>query len=260
MNCRDFQRGWDALLDAEATAGSSIEVAEARLVAHADGCPACRSILARYHALRQAIRVWRHPPAPPPDLVHRILSVPAEITPSSGRSAADRVRTLWATPRGRIRLLAACFLIMLLPTPWLVRSDRRPREGRPGDVAPTGVRDLHSVAAPGPALDRALAEATSATMALARSASGPAARVGRELLVATEPTNDPSLVPTSLDPLGAGTAEASAVIQRVGDHLSAGVRPLSSTARHAFGFLLGTPPPRAGTPPGRSNFHGARSG
>ena len=33
-----------------------------------------------------------------------------------------------------------------------------------------------------------------------------------------------------------------AVLQEVGDRLASGVGPLSRTARHAFGFLLGPPP------------------
>ena len=45
----------------------------------------------------------------------------------------------------------------------------------------------------------------------------------------------------SLEPLTPDASAASAVLQQVGDRLSTGVQPLSSTARHAFGFLLGPP-------------------
>ncbi len=64
----------------------------------------------------------------------------------------------------------------------------------------------------------------------------------------------------TLDPLGPDAAGASDVLQQVGDRLAAGVRPLSSTARHAFGFLLGPPPARAGANPGGSTSSGARRG
>ena len=51
----------------------------------------------------------------------------------------------------------------------------------------------------------------------------------------------PSLAPFTPDP-----SAASSAFQQVGDHLAAGVRPLSDTARHAFGFLIGPAPDRAG--------------
>jgi hypothetical protein len=43
----------------------------------------------------------------------------------------------------------------------------------------------------------------------------------------------------SLNPLRPDPAAASALLQQVGDDLASGVRPLSSSARRAFGFLLG---------------------
>jgi hypothetical protein len=95
----------------------------------------------------------------------------------------------------------------------------------------------------------ALSEATAATWDLARSASEPAARISRQVLdAATGPDRSPAQpasvvvavsVP-SLDSLAPDTAAAGAMLQQVGDHLTNGVRPLSNTARHAFGFLLGT--------------------
>ena len=99
-----------------------------------------------------------------------------------------------------------------------------------------------------------MAEATAATWDLARSASEPAARISRQVLdAATQADHDPSL-PTltpawepnaagalvpSLAALAPDTAAAETALQQVGDHLATGVRPLSDTARHAFGFLLG---------------------
>jgi hypothetical protein len=122
-----------------------------------------------------------------------------------------------------------------------------------------------------PTLNRALAEATTATFDLARSASEPAARISRDMLKATAQPGEvgsdlqsearstggdrselavvglavpvPSLAPFAPDPSAASTA-----LQQVGDHVAAGVRPLSDTARHAFGFLIGTAPDRAGPP------------
>jgi hypothetical protein len=104
------------------------------------------------------------------------------------------------------------------------------------------------------ALNDALAEATAATWDLARSASEPAARISRQVLDAatlpeqntssallgagTEPVVSMVSVP-SLDVLAPDAAAAGALLQQVGGRLATGVRPLSNTARHAFGFLLG---------------------
>ncbi len=52
----------------------------------------------------------------------------------------------------------------------------------------------------------------------------------------------------SLDSLVPDTAAAGAMLQQVGDRLTHGVRPLSDTARHAFGFLLGTTSPKPEAP------------
>jgi hypothetical protein len=169
---------------------------------------------------------------------------------------------------------------------WAFRPDRQVHPVLVGDVVDP---DLHSHTIPPKApetslaLNRALAEATSATWDLARSASEPAARISRDMLEArppagespVQPPADPSATVSvesredvaglslplpSLDPLGSDAAAASAIVQGVGDRLSAGVGPISDTARHAFGFLLGPPRPRSGSGDGQSNPTGARSG
>jgi hypothetical protein len=307
MTCKDFQQKWNELLDAEAgVAGTpraamvapygarSIEAAEALLLAHAAGCPVCRPIAVRYQTLRRAIRAWRQPPAPPADLVHRVLSVPDKLAAVTGSGVASPGRRFWQVSRDRVRRLsrtriAAALLLFVMLAFVLYSVERGDNSDRKNPATPAVVGDPHSISGPPraagdpPALDRALAEATSATWDLARSASEPAARIGREVLDATTQNGDPAVVPTvrssaltsadpdeglaalslavpSLDPLRSDAAEASAVLQQVGDHLSAGVQPLSSTARHAFGFLFGSPPAGAGSSPDGSTSSGARSG
>jgi hypothetical protein len=114
----------------------------------------------------------------------------------------------------------------------------------------------------GPKLNEALASATEASWDLARSASEPAARLSRQLLdAATEAAPEQphqSSGAVSVPSLGAfapDSAAAVATIQQVGDRLANGVRPLSSTARHAFGFLLGPAPAK---PENRANPPAAR--
>jgi len=88
-------------------------------------------------------------------------------------------------------------------------------------------------------LGAALVDATSATLFLAREASAPAARVGREVLAEADFSGSTPAVglPEGVVP--------TAVFRGVGERVNAGVRPLSGTARSAFGFLLGTPDPQS---------------
>ncbi len=301
MTCRDFQRKWDELLDEDARLGvvpdgaenaptdadgRRAEESEAVLLAHAAGCPDCRPIAARYQVLRHAIRAWRRPPVPPADLVHRILATPVDPTHGTWEVAARRARRSWREHRSDIALvsgLAASVLVAALLGLTLHRVSREPMN-RVGATTQTAQTELHAVKGSEKASDqsiafnRALAEATSATWDLARSASEPAARISRDVLDATTQGDprpkeasggDSSTVPPgvmeglaslsvsvpSLEPLAPDASSASAVLQQVGDRLSTGVQPLSSTARHAFGFLLGPPPDRTES---RTNGRAAR--
>jgi hypothetical protein len=310
MTCHDFERQWNELLDAESgvadghqpagsepievTRSPAVDDAEARLLAHAADCPACRPIAARYQVLRQAIRAWRQAPVPPADLVQRVLSAPADTAARHWRViAVARARRWWRDPRTPLRLLAsglaALVLLGLMLTNGLDWRGRRQRQVRTDIVREASDHDLHSHAIPADApepslaLDRALSEATAATWDLARSASEPAARIGRDVLDARPPIEegpgrrpvDPSVRSSgdsseglagltlplpSLERLGSDATAPSAVLQEVGDRLSAGVEPISDTARHAFGFLLGPPRPGTGSRDRQSRSTGARSG
>src|SRR5579875_2139847 len=135
MNCLDFQRKWNELLDREARVVDSRRLVdstapgpdrdpaddedETLLFAHAADCPACRPIALGYQTLRHAIRAWRQPPVPPPDLIRRVLSAPADTSPPIWDIAAARARRLWQDRRSRIRLIvlagvAASAMIALL--------------------------------------------------------------------------------------------------------------------------------------------------
>jgi hypothetical protein len=269
MICRDYQQQWNELLDTEAR-GAAVAEDEVRLMSHAAECPACRPIAARYQGLRHALRAWRQPPVPSADLMQRVRSTPADPPrPRIWQSAPGRARRLWRDKRPEIVLAASFFLaVCLLPAimGYLRRHQAEPpvtvTENVP-DVIPVIGGSVRSPDDGAHALNRALAEATSATWDLARSASGPAARISRDVLdaatVAERGSGAAAMIDSStgmndglaslsmpmpsLDPL---PPEATAgVLRQVGDHLSAGVRPLSSTARHAFGFLLGAPGARA---------------
>jgi hypothetical protein len=303
MNCRDFQRQWDELLDTEAApaglhhAGASpasessprppVEDWEEALLAHAAGCETCRQLAARYQAFRHALRAWIRTPPPSVDLTERILvaaSAPAGSTWAVVTAPARRPRPWRLVASVAAAAMAVALLLRVIhPLVQSPRPDRRPV------VGPVAVEDSdrrHSVSSPetGPndhrGLQRAVAEATSATWDLAWSASEPAARISRDILDATlegqafqpdAPRSENARSELRLGPAEAGVvapvsilipqapdaATASAVLQQVGDHLAAGVRPLSSSARHAFGFLLGEPPDRPGLRGKRSPAKGA---
>src|SRR5262249_23315019 len=145
----------------------SVEAAEARLLAHAAECPACRPISARYQTLRHAIPAWRRPPAPPADLVRRVLSASEDLTPLTATSAAPRARGSWFEHRARIKLLsglaAACLVCFCLAIA-LNRIVRHQTKDRTQLVSqevvrhPRSVTDLRETPNVPPALDRALAD------------------------------------------------------------------------------------------------------
>jgi hypothetical protein len=260
MTCRDFERMWNEFLDAEAGAGWSAGSNAAReraLLEHAAGCSTCGRVDARYQLLRRAIRAWGPPPAPPAGLADRILSEIQAPTPSARPiyRTGKRERT-WPIIAG-LGAMAATAAALAIALPHLNHIMDRTRQNGPRAVlritrAGRGHDSDTNVDAR--ALSMALSEATAATWDLARSASEPAARISRQVLdTATWPEQSPTRpasftgsrsvdatvsVP-SLDSLAPNTAAAGAMLQQVGDRLTNGVRPLSDTARHAFGFLLG---------------------
>ncbi len=269
MTCREFERAWNELLDAEASVDRATNSAgqpnpvvaerEHALLEHAAGCPACGEVSARYLALRRAIRAWGPPPAPSAGLTDRILAETQRPTPSAWPIYETvRRKPLGRLARTTLAALAATAAALAIALPLLNRTmNRAPRNGPPDVLHITHVDPGHDSETIGDAraLNTALSEATAATWDLARSASEPAARISRQVLdAATGPERSPAQpalvagagsvvaavsVP-SLDSLAPDTAAAGAMLQQVGDRLTNGVRPLSDTARHAFGFLLGT--------------------
>jgi hypothetical protein len=119
-----------------------------------------------------------------------------------------------------------------------------------------------------PALSRALAEAKAVTWDLALAASEPATRIGRQVWGAVTDPGHRDAAPSSVkgsetvavssrDALAPDVAAAGEILRQIGDRVATGARPLSVSARHAFGFLLGPahansdaatgPPARKGT-------------
>ena len=208
--------------------------------------------------LRQALGAWGGPPAAPAGLVERILSAAGAQTPPVPRRRARTSRTqrFWRSglPLATVAALVVTAITVGLLIPKLTidqpsRNDRSPRA--PLRPAVKHIGGTSSVSSDARALSEAVAGATAATWDLARSASEPATRISRQVLdAATEPElnrSDPglgadSIAVPSLASFASDSATAVATLQQVGDRLATSVRPLSTTARHAFGFLLGPVP------------------
>lgn len=220
MNCRDFEALWNERLDRRGAVASD---ADAALDAHAAVCPACRAKAARFQLLGQALACLT-PVEAPADLTERCLWA-VQTRPAARSGSAPWLRRL-AVP-----LAAAACLAVVARFVW---PPARPAPAP--DVVTQPDREADS-------LPDALADATAATWELALDASAPAARIGRDVLDATV---DSELADGALpSPSVGGTA--SEVLNEVGERVNAGVRPLSGSARHAFGFLLG---PALNEPPG----------
>jgi hypothetical protein len=213
MNCHDFERDWNERLDARDPSHPALD-------GHAASCPTCRALDARYRALDQAIRSLPTPSAPSSVFTDRVLAAAA---------AWDEAPAILRFVRRPAALAAAAAALVAAVALGLSVS----QIGRKAPETP-----LARVRAIDPKdLSDALADAGTATWDLAREASAPAARVGRQVLgSAGLPRATPALsLPESM-------GSAADVWQRVEGRVSAGARPLGGTARHAFGFLIGVAP------------------
>jgi hypothetical protein len=211
MTCQEFERLWNQHLD-----GGDAAAIERALESHAAQCAACRTTASKYQALRLVLTAWGPPPAAPAGFVDRFLAR-TDLFPNSVPTSVVRFQSLARLAAAAVVLLAGLLAL---------------RVGLPGGARPFS---RHVPERPTRPLTAALADASSATWDLARSASAPAARIGSELL---KSGLDPAESSTAL-PLPNAVEPASQVLSRVGDQINAGVRPLSGSARHAFGFLLG---------------------
>ena len=233
MNCREFEKLWDDLLDAR---WEPLAHHERTLEAHASGCPRCRALSSRYQLLGQAVSSLR-PPTPSAESIERLyaLTVPAK---------PPRIAIKFSNGRHRLRgslAAAAAFALAWLGGGWWPTHEPALRPAPNTGSASVSRRALGLV----------LANATEATLDLAREASAPASRIGREVLDLGQ-SSDSSPVP---DPESSQEPEAtpSDLLKAVGERVGAGVKPISGSARHAFSFLLGPPDQPGPAVPAKQN-------
>jgi hypothetical protein len=223
MNCAEFERMWNTRLDLCGPAAPELEEA---LRAHAAECAGCRKLGNRFAVLDQALQSWGPPPSPTADATERMIRA---------CEAAWRVqRTDAVRWDGIVRWAAAAAILFGSAIAlWAVRT----RNHAP---VPARVAAEASRARP---LAAAVADASAATWDLARETSAPAARIGREVVSSSAFAQTGTLaLPVPALP---------AVLPAVGDEVQRGVDPLSGSARHAFGFLLGPALSREARPPSR---------
>jgi hypothetical protein len=224
MTCREFERLWQETLDGPA----GFDGARDRcLAAHAARCVGCLEAGRRYETLRQALLAWS-PAAPPAGFADRVLAAGA------GRT----LRRVNRLPRVESWVGYAAAAVLVIAAGLALGARHAPPAPPARSHAPVSTR-------PRPLTD-ALAEATSATLDLARAASAPAARTGQRVLLTATPADLPTASAADLVP---EPDPASGAFQEVGHRVNAGVRPLSGSARSAFGFLLRPARPGDRNPP-----------
>lgn len=226
MNCRDFEQVWNRVLDDEPRSRrldidddpAAREILERRLREHAEVCEVCRARQLEFEMLREALRAWSDRP--------RVLEVGA-------RSGPTRRGRAWVAAVGSAMAAAVVAAVAILP-PGSPNS-LEPIVEAPS--APVAQRDL---------LGEAVDDATAASWHLARLAAEPAAWLGREMIDASFPPTEEGPRPLEiayLDPpadseLGSDLdSSAPGLFRGMGRYLSAGVEPVSTSAREAFGFL-----------------------
>ena len=215
MTCRDFERAWNELIDADASATSRSGRGAQAAQLSPDQVGRARACLAgpcgRVPGLPPGGRAvsgpaagdsaWGPPPAPPAGLADRILAEIQTPTPSAwavyGDVSAKPSRPPCAATSRRSRRSSAAIALCLAVLNRAMRPTQRNRPPavlHPHPSMPTTTSDSETIAVDARTLNMALAEATAATWDLARSASEPAARISRQVLdAATGPDREPSL-------------------------------------------------------------------
>lgn len=235
MNCRDFEHAWNRLLDDEPRSRRRDAAneprlrweLEARLREHSETCEDCRARRDRFETLREALRAWADGPqvssTPPAGLAARVLEVASRPEPRR------RPRVWIAASAMAAAIVAAVAILPPGPSPSLESVVEHPA----GATDPTAGRGL---------LGAAVDDATAASWHLARLATEPAARLGWEMLDASFSPSEPQVLEFALldppaEPELGSDSFAPELFSRMGGYLSAGVEPVSTSAREAFGFL-----------------------
>lgn len=200
-----------------------VPVESPELLEHLRGCAECRALAAATQRLQDGLRLLT-PPAPPPDLAGRIVE----------RVLRDRLR---ARRRARRRLAVSLALAAGLFIALTLRLDWRmeiPTEKK-GDTDAVAKKN-----SPMPSgnltLRESMREASEAVTALTSQAAGETVERARKLVKASRS----SLEEVRLAPTIAPPTES---LRQAGEGVSAGLEPVTSSARRAFDLFLRELPP-----------------
>jgi anti-sigma factor RsiW len=213
MNCLACEELLQDRLD-----GAPSGAHDAALAGHLASCPACREKYAAASRLAEGLRLLA-PPAPPVGMSRRVVA--AVLAERRGRLRRQR----WA--RVAVGLAAAVLVFVLL-------DKQRPQ---PAPSQPSQPEEVVAEA-PSGSLRDSVTEASSAVVNLTRRTADETVGNTRLLLpvmVARAPTDEPP-VPSPMDPPVRSLREA-------GQGLSAGLEPVTSSARRAFDLFLREVPP-----------------
>lgn len=229
LTCREFEARVHQFLDRRSIDPIAIDAIAAR---HGSECASCRTKYQEYLLLDRALRSRTEAaPSKSHGFTDRVL---ARLAAEEARSPR-RLTFPWA-----IGVAAAAGVMVAVVATFQFDSRRhhiKDQQSKTASISddkskPATIgRDL--IAIP-PLGEDSIAEATSATLELARLASAPAARLGGKWFRTNAVELDSHRV---VERVSLGRS-ASKVWRKLGDGVQAGVEPLSSPARRAFGFLL----------------------
>jgi len=214
MNCRDAQDWMHRRLDGE------FGEPPPGLDAHLAGCRDCRELVALAGRLEEGVRLLPCP-APPPDLAGRVT---ARVL------FRQRQARRWRRAGAVVSLAAALLLAV-----WLIRPATPPTAAP--DVTGGEVVRRDPPARPVPSLQRQVEEAGQAVVTLTRRAAdetvGPTRAFLPELPL-------PTVAAAAVDP---PPVEAARSLREVGQNVTAGLEPVTNSARRAFSMFLREWPP-----------------
>lgn len=217
MNCQEYlqhlQDQWDRRLPVQSP----------EIDTHLAQCPACRERLGAALRLDRGLRLLPIP-APSPELRDRLVASLLEET-----RRPPRLRRSWSRPLFLGLATAAGVLVAFLILA------RKPEPVVVGPVPPT-------VKPATPSVNENIAEATSAVTALTRRTATETVESSRMLLSELAlPTNEPAV-------LGGAIVPPTAPLRDVGQNVTTGLEPVTSSARQAVNLFLRDLVPSAGEP------------
>lgn len=212
--CHEFEARWNALLDQRGGGGEFPEL-EADLARHAASCSECRLKEIGYQKLRLALQALGPLTGPPPESTERILAAHgARLRLGPGRP------TRWS--------LAAAAALLLVCGFWASGIGHR----RSADPAAPNL----AARPPARPLAESLADATAATLDLARVTSEPATRLGLQVLQSADFPEPSWRLLSVRTPSAAVTPPPD---DPDDDAPQTEIAPLTGSTRNAFQFLLG---------------------